>query len=480
MNKKLMAVAVAGALAAPGIAMAQSSVTISGYFKVGVDNLRVTGGTANPTAANNATTHVNRTKGSEGRVTDHSSRILFNVTEDLGGGLQAIGQMDTRFNPSDIAQAAGNGFPAVVGGGNTWVGLRSKSMGTLTLGRHDLHYGKAGDDTAAKAGSLLMIADSLFGSVGGPNLATTTAAAGTTGRSLAGQTRTNNAVRWDSPQWGMFSGTFAWSSNPLQISGGNNVEGDLHLADGTSGAAGTGVIGTGPNSGARVTRKGAGWNLNPKLTGSNWFAEWSHWRAKQDTNNANTMQFTISPLQGTAGSVAAAAVQHDQKSDVLAGFYRFGAFKLGLAWNRGKTTDPASGLVSGDRTSWSIPMSYTWGQHSVAGHYTKNRDGNSVQVGYSTVALATTAAGNAGQTASGTNQNTVSGANTGAHMWAIAYDYSLSKRTSAGLSFAQLRNKSAATYSMFYNAQTAFGSANSGSLAGEDSRLLAATIRHNF
>ena len=40
MNKKLMAVAVAGALAAPGVAFAQaSSVTISGIFKVGADNI---------------------------------------------------------------------------------------------------------------------------------------------------------------------------------------------------------------------------------------------------------------------------------------------------------------------------------------------------------------------------------------------------------------------------------------------------------
>ena len=39
MNKKLMAVAVASALAAPGLALAQSSVTISGYVKVGLDNV---------------------------------------------------------------------------------------------------------------------------------------------------------------------------------------------------------------------------------------------------------------------------------------------------------------------------------------------------------------------------------------------------------------------------------------------------------
>jgi predicted porin len=42
MNKKLLAVAVAAAMA-PGVALAQSSVTISGIFKVGIDNLRLGG-----------------------------------------------------------------------------------------------------------------------------------------------------------------------------------------------------------------------------------------------------------------------------------------------------------------------------------------------------------------------------------------------------------------------------------------------------
>ncbi len=457
MNKKLMAVAVAGALAAPGIAMAQSSVTISGYFKVGLDNIRVTGATAGA-----VTTVPTRARSSETRVTDHSSRILFNVTEDLGGGLQTIAQLDVRFSPPDIATPVGlAGLTSGVGSGNTWVGLRSKSWGTLTMGRHDLHYGKAGDDTAAKAGSLIMIASGIFDVVGGPNASSATAPRGTTGRGMANQTRTNNVVRYDTPQWGIFSGTVAYSTNPLQASGGQNMDGDLHLTNGTAvvGATNTGLTGTGPNAGTVIRRKGNGWNINPKLTGSNWFAEWSHWRAKEDTNKQSTVAQSAATL-----ALANQATQHDQKSDTVAGFYRWGGFKLGLAWNRSKTTDPASGYVSGNRRAWSIPMSYTWGSHSVAGHYTRVGDSSNV-----IVAGATTATDTA-----------VSGSDTGARLWAVAYDYSLSKRTSVGLSYAQLRNRSAATYSMFYNGSTAFGSYNSASLAGEDSRLFAASLRHNF
>ena len=41
MNKKLVAVAVAGLFAAPAVALAQSSVTISGVLKGGFENLKL-------------------------------------------------------------------------------------------------------------------------------------------------------------------------------------------------------------------------------------------------------------------------------------------------------------------------------------------------------------------------------------------------------------------------------------------------------
>ncbi len=92
MNKKLLAVAVASALAVPVTASAQ--VTISGIFKVGISNISM-GGTVTPGRAND----------SQLRVDDNSSRILFNVTEDLGGGLAAIGQLDLRFAPDQAGSA---------------------------------------------------------------------------------------------------------------------------------------------------------------------------------------------------------------------------------------------------------------------------------------------------------------------------------------------------------------------------------------
>ena len=397
MNKKLMAVAVAAAMA-PGLALAQSSVTISGVFKTSLDNYRI----ASPAAARAG---LNT---SEWRVTDNSSRIIFNVTEDLGGGMQAIAQLDVRFSTDTGTQnTAGAGAAAAAittlnNGGNTWVGLRGKSWGTVTMGQHDLHYGKQPDDIASKAGVLMASSVSLMD-------ATSNATNGS--QAIAGNTRTRNVLRYDTPQWGIFNGTVAWSANPT------GVESDLVATN--------------------TARRGNAWTLNPQLTGANWQVGYSYWRQKADS---------------LAGGAAAGA-NVGQRGDVLYGFYRWGGFKLGLAWNKSRTmSELATGTVdSSRRTAWSIPLSYTWGNHNIFGHYTK--------------------AGNDKTTA----------ADDSAKMWAVAYVYDLSKRTSAGITYAKITNAVGANYNFFTNSNTgAFGSVNGAPVAGEDPRLIAFSIRHAF
>ncbi|MEZ5616098.1 MAG: porin [Rhodocyclaceae bacterium] len=72
MQKKLIAAAVAGLIAVP--ALAQTNVTISGRFAVGYQNYKLSGGGVSGQDAYNG-------------ISDQSSRIIFNVNEDLGGGL---------------------------------------------------------------------------------------------------------------------------------------------------------------------------------------------------------------------------------------------------------------------------------------------------------------------------------------------------------------------------------------------------------
>src|SRR5271154_5572406 len=132
MNKKLLAVAVAGAFtAAPLAAFAQSTVTISGFFKTSVEDISIHsygaapngGPSSRPAGSNN----------SEGRLADDLSRIVFNIVEDLGGGMSAVAQADMRFDASNPS----SGLPPM--SGNTHVGLRG-SWGQVRAGLQDLHY----------------------------------------------------------------------------------------------------------------------------------------------------------------------------------------------------------------------------------------------------------------------------------------------------------------------------------------------------
>jgi predicted porin len=360
MNKKLIAVAVAGMFAAPA-AFAQSSVTISGLFKGGIENVKYSNFTR---AGNNSTT----------AVVDDSSRIVFNVVEDLGGGLQAIGQYDLRIRPDDGASAIAN-----VNSGNSHVGLRSKQWGRIFIGHQDLHYFNTESNMTDK-GSLRSSSVSL--------LAFTGTAGGST--AVAGATRTQNVVHYTTPNWGGFTAIVAYSTN-------------ASAADADIGA---------------TTRKGSAWNVNPNFAAANWQIGYSYWSSKPDAQVA----------------------WDKQRGDRLYGSYVFPfGLKLGLAYDKSKNT-AVGGATMNNRTAWSLPVSYTWGNHSVHFHYTEADDK--------------------------------------AKMYGLSYAYDLSKRTSAAITYAQIKNNSGATYNLFTN--VGLGGAGIAPAAGEDPKMWGVTMRHAF
>lgn len=218
MNKKVLAVAVAGALALPGVALAQSSVTISGFLKGGFESLKYSNSAKNPS--------------SQTGVVDDSSRIIFNVREDLGGGMSAIAQVDMRVGIDSGALAAS---------GNDHVGLQSASWGRIFFGRQDLHYfGRESNLTVR--GSLRADSISLLAFAGGG------------GTAIAGATRTANVVHYTTPSWGGFNAIVAYSSNATAN------EADI----------------------ASTARKGRAWNIAPTYQGSNFTVGYSYWNSKPD------------------------------------------------------------------------------------------------------------------------------------------------------------------------------------------------------
>jgi len=124
MNKKLIALAVAGACVAPA-AMAQTAnpVTLYGRVYATFETVQATGGTGADVPSRN-------------RVADQASLLGVKGTEDLGGGLKAVFQLETGFHPdqNDVAGAASSWAAR-----NSGVGL-SGSWGTVIMGRWDTPY----------------------------------------------------------------------------------------------------------------------------------------------------------------------------------------------------------------------------------------------------------------------------------------------------------------------------------------------------
>jgi predicted porin len=117
MQKKIIALAVAGLVS--GAAFAQSNVTVYGTVDAGY--ARYSGSEA-PVAANKRETRSNIDDSNQA-----TSRIGFKGTEDLGGGLSALFQLEYT-----VANDANTAF----GGARTQIiGLSSKTMGTMVMGR---------------------------------------------------------------------------------------------------------------------------------------------------------------------------------------------------------------------------------------------------------------------------------------------------------------------------------------------------------
>lgn len=364
MKKKLLAAAVAGVLAAPVAAFAQSSVTISGFFKAGFESLSY----GNSGRAG----HHSQTG-----VVDDSSRVIFNVREDLGGGLAAIGQFDVRI---------GTDSGAIGGVGNNHVGLVSKNWGRIFVGRQDLHYFNRESELTVR-GSLRADSISLLAFAGGGATA------------IAGATRTANVVHYTTPNWNGLTVIAAYSSNATA------PEADIGSA----------------------VRKGRAWHLNPNWRAKNFQIGYSYWTSKNDGGAAP-----------------------DQRGDRLYGSYNWGGFKIGLAWDKSKLKAVAGGADTSNRTAWSLPLQYKWGNHGVYGHYTVARD------------------------------DRVLPGETGAKMFALSYAYDLSKRTSLALTYAKINNEAAANYSLFTSTALGLGAGGQATLAGEDPRMWGVTMRHAF
>lgn len=214
MNKKLIALAVAAAIA-PVAAMADSgNVSIYGILDASID-ITDNGDTA---TAQGIRTH---------KVSSNSSRIGFKGNEDLGNGLAAVWQVETALNVDGGPTTGGT----TLGSRNTFVGLSSKAAGTVILGRHDTPYKLAtrGLDYFTDG-----LADNrnIMGGGASATLGSTTSAASFNGAAASFDGRQSDVVAYISPTFSGFHAAVAYVAGGESVTKSTDTKGKAWSAAG--------------------------------------------------------------------------------------------------------------------------------------------------------------------------------------------------------------------------------------------------------
>ena len=185
MNKNLIALAVAGACAAP-VAMAQTAnpVTLYGQVNVTFESVEAKGGTS-PVVRRN-------------RVEDQSSRLGVKGVEDLGGGLKAFFQLETAFRPDQNNSSPTSGVAQAFATRNSGVGLQG-GWGSVLLGRWD-----------APMKTTQLVIDP-WGDI------TIAGYTGVMGDQTNFDSRFQNVVQYWSPTWGGFAIRLAGTANEGRV-----------------------------------------------------------------------------------------------------------------------------------------------------------------------------------------------------------------------------------------------------------------------
>ena len=218
MNKKLVALAVAGAFALPLAAQAQTAnVTLYGRLNIDFEFIKgktcaaatgtVTGAPGTVAGCNVGLATESTTNPTVNRLSSNSSRFGMRGTESLGGGLNAIFQIESSINGDTNA---GN-----LGGRETFVGLQG-SWGKFTVGRFlmpqdDLHpiFGNAPTLTTSILSTAALWAQ------------------GPLNKAQGGfDDRLGNSLRYDSPNFSGFTGALQYSTRDSSGNADSGSNGD--------------------------------------------------------------------------------------------------------------------------------------------------------------------------------------------------------------------------------------------------------------
>lgn len=427
MNKKLLALAVAAALA-PAAAMADTgNVTVYGKFDVSFDMVDAGKVDGSNQAAAGAAKSVGRQQG----VNSNSSYIGFKGTEDLGNGLAGVWQVETLITPDQagVGAASANSLSSR----NSFVGLSSKSMGTFIMGRHDTPYKLATRRLDVFTDGIADNRSIMGGGVNAGGVATFDG-------------RNNNTMAYITPT----------------VSGFHAAIGYVLLNENLANNSATGAAGT-----SDATQSKA-WSLAGIYDNGPLFA---------------SLAYEQHSFGHTGLNVPTAGQDAKEKAWKLGVGYKLDALTLGLAYER-LSDDLNRNAVAGNGAT--IACNQVGGTNTAANNvaYTGSEcSGNKnwylsakYAMGNNVIKAAYTKAGD----------RTV-GSNTGATQWSLGLDHNFSKRTGVYALYTRLNNDTYGTYAIggvttngAYAASNVASGVAGTNAGGAKQDAFSAGIRHSF
>lgn len=429
MQRKLLALAVAGAFAVPGAAIAQ--VTISGQFRYSLDNVRWNSGTGATLAGSGV---------SKWGITSNSGNIKFTSRENVGGGMTAWGVLEAGLVDGRL-NAQNNQW----NGRNSGIGIDSTSWGTVMIGIWDTPYKQMdgvwsigspaaytygptapifgrGDTTGTHPNPNCAVTESGAGwtiTTGGQTANVATVCAGSAGSPTSFQRRLNNTFQYWSPVWNGVQILVATQGNEQKASSTIGVGGTINRADPTL------------------------WSYALRWTGPRWGLIVAHERHKNYNLNALT----------TASTTATTNRSSRDTGTKIGGNYNFGPIQLSLAHERlNYEVGTIAAPTNHRERNTSLGLAWPVGNGVIRSQASRGR-------------------------VSGNNAATTSAAN--GRLFNLSYEHNLSKRTIVFIAYAKLGQDSGSNRQFGANLDGPNGW-QAANLIGTDPRYLSFGMNHNF
>ena len=403
MNKKLMAIAVAGALAAPAAALAQSS-TVQVYGNLVLDygffNVSRGGAGAAAGAPEVANSDVLQSPG---------SAIGFKGEEKLGGGLSAWFQCESS---ADMRNGGGNGFCTR----NSAIGFKG-GFGNVFIGTWDTPMKRAAINVGGRDTGVFGTAFLLFGA------STSVNQGGSPG---IFKRRQRNSINYDTPNFNGFQVSIATSTTQESVDNFDTAADDKKRIWSLAGTYKQGPLELAAAYELHQDFYGAGGQSarGPRVDPNNITATLQNGRtALPNTRSGDEDAWLVAAAYTFGGKVKVGGLYTRQEFD---SFNASGATAANFNPNL-----PTSAAQSNTQKAWHLGVEWkVAGPHELHFGYTQADD------------LEGTPGANF------SSNRPVAGAETGAKLFQVRYVNNLSKRTQVHLGVARLNNDANANYTL--------------------------------